>query len=622
MKERESPPQLHPETCPYCTEEILVPYGYNIPCPKCGGAITVFDPEKRQQEQQKSPIEKGFRITSLDQSPGTIYQERGSRLQEGKTGSTLVEGGISYKDIGGLDETIVELDLTVNGAYKYPELWEHLGRKRTRGVLLSGPPGCGKSLLAQAVANESGRKVGLIQGAEIKGWRQGASEGNLISAYDSVKPNGILIIDEIDAIAGKREQMVNETNVSIVNTLCSILDGAKRQDNVTFIGTTNKPQMLDSALRRPGRLDIEVTIPLPDSHGRQQIFEIHTRGMPLGEDVDLETLSQQAHGFTGADIAGVCARLNQKLLKKAVSSLNEGIPQEEIIKSLFLAQQDISQVIAETVPSLLRESYIEVSTVTWEDVGGLENIKEELQRIIIWPLKYKDLVRQLNYRQPRGVLLYGPPGCGKTLLAKAMAGETEYNFLTVNGPALLSKWVGSTEEAIRDLFTKARQASPCVIFFDEIESVAPIRGTSTGNDVMDRAVSQLLSEIDGAQTLSDVFIIAATNRPDLVDPALLRPGRLDLQVEIPLPDKITRKEIFEIHLCGVPLKEVNLDHLAEITEGYSGAEIELSCQTAKKLLLEDCISRGADPFLTPEYLTKSVEEIAKRKYGARVRVPN
>lgn len=587
--------------CPCCNEKVELPYGKNMFCPRCRGLVDVLHDN-----------ESGYRIGSLSD-----YAPRNTEMHEGQTGNLAPSSGITYKHIGGLDEIIAELDIIVNGSKKYPELWEHLGHKSTRGVLLSGPPGCGKTLLAQAIANETGRKVCLVQGAEIKGWRQGASEGNLVSAFESVRPKGILIIDEVDAIGGKREQMVNETNTSIVSTLCSLLDGAKNKNEVIVIATTNKPHMLDSALRRPGRFDVEIYIPPPDVAGRIQVFTIHVAGLPLTQDVNIETLAKQAHGFTGADIAGACAHLHQRLLKRAVGKIIKGTSQKEIIKDLVVTQEEFCQIIDDTVPSLLRESYIEISKTKWEDIGGVDKVKRELQKIVIWPLLYKEEMRKMRLRQPKGILLYGPPGCGKTLIGKAMAHESEYNFLTVNGPALLSKWVGSTEEAIRDLFWKARMTKPCIVFFDEIEAIAPVRGRTLGGEVTDRAVSQLLAEIDGASAMQDVFVMAATNRPDLVDPALLRPGRLDLQFEVPLPDKDAREKIFEIHLREAPLHNINFNQLFELTDGFSGADIEWACTTAKKKALERHITSKSTKnkiTLTHNDLVNAIQEVRKRKH--------
>lgn len=597
------------EACPHCEKEVELPYGRNILCPNCGEKVNVFDDE---HPLEKKSVESGYRVGSLAE-----HTPRGRELHEGQAGNIAPSSGITYKNIGALDEVIAELDLLVNGSRKFPDLWKHLGRKQARGVLLSGPPGCGKTLVAQAVANETKRKVCLVQGSEIKGWRQGASEGNLISAYHSVRPDGILIIDEIDAIGGKREQMVNETNVSIVGTLCSLLDGAKYKDNVVVIATTNRPHMLDDALRRPGRFDVEIQISPPDVKGREEIFAIHTKDMPLARDVNLRTLAERAHGFSGADIAGVCAQVNQRLLKRAVGEIRSGTAQEEVVRNLIVTQTRFYQTIDDTIPSLLRENYIEVSKIDWEDIGGLDEIKDELQRIVIWPLQYKDEMRKLKLRQPKGILLYGPPGCGKTMIAKAMARKSEHNFLAVNGPALISKWMGSTEEAIRDLFWKARMTRPCVIFFDEIEAIAPVRGRSSGNEVTDRAVSQLLAEIDGVSASQDIFIMAATNRADLVDPALLRPGRLDLQFEVQLPDQAARKKIFEIHLREAPLENVNIDQLVELTDGFSGADIEWATTVAKQKALERYItSKKArkNMAVTHNDLVSAIQENNKRKH--------
>lgn len=594
------------EICPHCNLEVEFAFGKWMPCPECGRKLNVFD-----DEHPLNPItvDRGSRISTLSDHTSRKTDQREERAQ-----NTTPTHGITYKNIGGLDDTIFELDLMVNGSKTYPDIWKKLGSKKIRGILLSGPPGGGKTLLAQALANETGRKSCLVQGSEIKDWKQGASETNLRNAYKSVQPNGILIIDELDAIAGNRAQMVNEINISVVGTLLSLLDGAKDKDNVIIIGTTNRPYMLDSALRRTGRFDIEIKVLPPDLKGRIQIFSIHTAGMPLGNDIDIESLARRAHGFNGADIAGACNRISQRILETSVKRIRAGHPQDLIVKDIEISQKEFYQIIEATVPSLLRENYVEVSNVGWDDIGGLANIKRQFQDMIELPVTYGHEMETLKLRQPKGALLHGEPGCGKTLIAKAMAHESGYNILVVNGPALMNQWVGRTEEAIRDLFWKASLAKPCIIFFDEVEAIAPKRGKSLGNDVTDRAVSQLLSEMDGASLIEGVVVMAASNRRDLIDPALLRPGRLDLLFEVPKPDLRARGEIIAIHLKDVPTRGIRITQLRKLTDGLSGADLEWTCTLAKKNALNRYIESQKRESLevTHEDLLYGIHEVRER----------
>lgn len=591
------------EICPHCNMEVEFAYGKNVPCPECREKVNVFDDE---HPLETTTVDRGSRV-----STPSDYTPRETKRHEGRPGSTPpAHGGITYKQIGGLDDVIFQLDLMINGAKAYPDLWRRMGRKKARGILLIGPPGCGKTLLAQALANETGKKSCLVQGAEIKGWRQGASEQNLISAYESVRPNGILIIDEIDSIGGKREKMVNETNTSVVGTLLSIVDGAKYKDDVIIIGTTNRPYMLDDGLRRPGRFDAEINILPPDINGRIQVFSIHTAGMPLAHDINIEELARQAHGFTGADIAGACSQISRQMFETGVRRIRAGDPQNRIIKDMEISQKEFSKVIEDTLPSMLRENHVEVSTVQWQDIGGLANIKQELQDMVSLPLLYAQHIKTMKLRQPKGMLLYGAPGCGKTLIAKAMAYESGYNFIAVNGPALLTKWIGDAEEGIRDAFYKARLSKPCIIFFDELDAIAPVRGKS---DVMDRVVGQLLSEMDGVSPTEHVFVMGTTNRLDLIDPALLRPGRFDLPFEVPKPDKNARGEIIAIHLREVPVRNVHIDELTQPTDGFTGADLEWMCTLAKKRALKRCIASKNQPLeIIHDDLLHGIQEVKER----------
>lgn len=595
---------LHKEICLYCNEEIEVPYGYDISCPKCGGKHNVFDPEKRKYD-----VSRGYRARSLEDD----HQPSCTQFHEGRAGSALSRTEVSYEDVGGLDEIIEELDILINGPTRYPALWKNLGSKQPRGVLLTGPSGCGKTLLIKALARTSGRKMVLVQGAEVKGWRVGDSENNLIRAYENAQPNGIFVLDEIDAIGGKRDEMINSTEASIVATLCSLLDGAKHKDNVIILATTNRPYALDPALRRPGRFDLEIEILPPTQEGRKKIFEIHTKGMQLAKDIDLEELARHAHGFTGADIAGACSALNQKVLKNCARKLREGVPEEEVVKMTTLQREDFLTIIDETTPSLLRSFASEVSAARWDDIGGFKDVKEQLQQMVVWPMKYRSLMEKLHMRLPKGMLLYGPPGCGKTLLARAVAGEIDYNFIAVKGPSLLRRWVGESEGGIRELFLRARMARPCILFIDELESIVPIRGQGVDSGVTDRVVSQILTEIDGVLALRDVFIIGATNRKDMIDLAFLRAGRIDLEYEISFPDEAARKDIFSIHLRDVPTGEIDFQELAERSLKKSGADIEWICATAKKFAAERCIRANQsedDVEVTQDDLLRAIKEVS------------
>ena len=504
---------------------------------------------------------------------------------------------VSYEDIGGLGTQIQRIREMIELPLRYPQVFERLGIGAPKGVFLYGPPGTGKTLIARAVANETDAYFTHISGPEIMGKFYGESEGRLRSVFEEAQAHApaIIFIDEIDSIAPKREEMGGEKQVErrVVAQLLSLLDGLESRGQVIVIGATNIPNTIDPALRRPGRFDREISIPIPDKNGRLEILGIHTRGMPLAEDVSLEKLAEITHGFVGADLEALAREAAMSALRKILPKIDfemAEIPYETLMK-LEVTTDNFRDAMKEVEPSAIREVFVEVPNVQWDDVGGLENIKGELKEAVEWPLKYSDVFKKANTTPPKGILLYGVPGTGKTLLGKAIATESGVNFISVKGPSLISKYVGESEKAIREVFKIAKQASPTILFFDEIDSIVPRRGSSsTDAHVTERVISQFLTEMDGIEELKGVVVLAATNRLDMVDPAILRSGRFDILFELPKPDEKTREEIFKIHTKNKPLaKEINLKEFAKVTEGKVGADIEFICRKSSMLAIREYI---------------------------------
>jgi len=536
---------------------------------------------------------------------GVVVIEASTRVELESREST--EAGepvkISYEDIGGLGSQIQRIREMIELPLRYPEVFERLGVEPPKGVLLHGPPGTGKTLIARAVANETEAYFTHISGPEIMGKFYGESEGKLRAVFEEAQEHApaILFIDEIDSIAPKREEMGGERQVErrVVAQLLALMDGLESRGKLIVIGATNLPNLLDPALRRPGRFDREITIPIPDKKARLEILQIHTHGMPLAKDVDVEKLAAITHGFVGADLAALAREAAMACLRGLLPSINfdlSEIPYETLMK-LEVTQEQFLSALREVEPSAIREVFVETPDVTWEDIGGLEEMKDQLKQAVEWPLKHEALFTLGAARPPKGILFHGPPGTGKTLLAKALAHESQVNFISVKGPELISKFVGESERGVREVFKKAKQASPTILFFDEIDSLVPRRGTGDSSMVTERVISQFLTEMDGLEELKGVLVLAATNRMDLVDPALLRPGRFDLILEMPLPDLKARQAIFKVHLKGKPLAEdVDAGFLAKQTEGRSGAEIENLCRQATMEAIRECIeSHKAEP---------------------------
>lgn len=499
---------------------------------------------------------------------------------------------VTYEDIGGLKDEVKKVREMIEIPLKRPELFKRLGISPPKGVLVHGPPGTGKTLLAKAVANESNAHFIAINGPEIMSKYVGGSEEKLRELFEEAEENApsIIFIDEIDAIAPKREEVTGEVERRTVAQLLTLMDGLKSRGQVVVIGATNRPDALDQAIRRPGRFDREIEIGVPDKDGRREVLQIHTRGMPLDDKVDLDEIADITHGFVGADLEALCKEAAMRVLRRILPDIkgDEEIP-KETLKKMIVTKSDFKEAMKEVQPSALREILVQVPNVSWDDIGGLEDAKQELREAVEWPLKYPDNFRKFGVKPPRGVLVYGPPGTGKTLLAKAVANESDANFIAVKGPELLSKWVGESEKGVREIFKKARQTAPTVIFFDEIDSIASTRtGSSTDSGVTQRVVNQLLTEIDGLEELQDVAVLAATNRVDILDPALTRPGRFDRHVEVGDPDKEARIAIFKVHTKDMPLADdVDLEKLAKETEGYVGADIEAVCREAVMLTLRN-----------------------------------
>ncbi len=621
--------------------------------PKPAGRITLLPlslsslPQSQDTKYLGSLIE-GLPVTSGDRVRATLF---GSRSCDFKVSETVPDGAvlinpetsirvetvkkaeegvsakISYEDIGGLGSQIRRIREMIELPLRYPQIFERLGIDAPKGVLLYGPPGTGKTLIARAVANETDAYFNHISGPEIMGKFYGESEGRLRSVFEEAKSHApaIIFIDEIDAIAPKREDMGGEKQVErrVVAQLLALLDGLESRGQVIVIGATNIPNTLDPALRRPGRFDREISVPIPDKNGRLQILQIHTRGMPLAKDVSLEKLAEITHGFVGADLEALAREAAMSALRQILPDLDlalADIPYETLMK-LEVTMDNFGDAMKEVEPSAIREFFVEVPDVKWEDVGGLEKIKEELKEAVEWPLKYSAVFKKAGAKPPKGILLYGEPGTGKTLLAKAVASQTGVNFISVKGPSLISKFVGESEKGIREVFKTAKQASPTILFFDEIDALVPKRGSaSTDAHVTERVISQFLAEMDGVEELKGVLVLAATNRVDLIEPAILRSGRFDLLLPLPKPDSGTREAIFKIHTRNKPLAhDVDLKDLAKVTEGKTGSDIELICRKAVMLAIREYIEKNPNADTTGASELKPELKVLKRHFEEAIK---
>ena len=566
-------------------------------------------------------------IVTITEDTELVFDPRASFKEK----EEILSLNVNYEDIGGLGEEIKKVREMIELPLKHPEIFERLGIEPPKGVLLHGPPGTGKTLLAKAVASETQAHFILINGPEVISKFYGESEANLRKKFEEAEQNApsIIFLDEIDAIATKREETKGDVEKRVVAQLLGLMDGLKNRGKVIVIAATNMPNVVDPALRRPGRFDREIEIGVPDKNGRLDVLKIHTRNMPLDKKVKLEDVAKVTHGFVGADLNALAKEAAMIVLRRVLPDLKkagieegQSIP-EDILKKLMVTQKDFVESLKIVRPSAMREVLVETPDVNWSDVGGLDDVKNKLKEAVEWPLKQPEVFQRMGIRPPRGILLYGPPGTGKTLLAKAVAKESEANFILVNGPSLLSKWVGESEKAVREIFRKARQTSPTILFFDEIDALVPRRGRGSGegSQATEKIVNQVLTEMDGLESLNDVLVVGATNRPDIIDPALLRQGRFDRVIFTPVADEEGRKKIFEIYLKKMPIAEdVDVNKLAKKTSGYVGADIEGVCREAGMLALREdmnCKEVKMDHFLkaldvVKPSVDKEIEETYKQ----------
>lgn len=564
-----------------------------------------------------------FKIKSTKPG-GPVIINPATLLVVGQEREVEISHAMTYEDIGGLGRQLQRIRELVEFPLRYPEVFQRLGIDAPKGVLLHGPPGCGKTLIARAIAHETESSFFTVNGPEVIHKFYGESEAHLRKIFEeaSKKSPAIIFIDEIDAIAPHREKVVGDVEKRVVAQLLALMDGLNKRQNVLVIAATNLPDVLDPALRRPGRFDREISIPIPDRKGRLGILEIHSRGMPLATDVDLTSLADITHGFVGADLEALCREAAMICLRHLISGMEYSLPQVpyEHLSTLEVKMDHFLSALRDIEPSAIREVFVEIPDVRWEEVGGLHQVKEKLKEAVEWPLAYPHLFQKAGIRPPKGILLAGAPGCGKTLLAKALATESQTNFISLKGPSLMSKYVGESERGIREIFRKARQAAPCIVFFDEVDSLLPIRcDSSSDSHVSERVLSQFLSEMDGVEELKDVLVLGATNRLDMLDPAVLRPGRFDMILEIPLPDEKERREILEVHLKNKPFQgDGDLSALASGAEGLSGADIADICYKASVEALRRVIGGKDQEDLVVYFgdLQKALEAVKKGKRSA------